>query len=156
MKYLQGPGGLDWNDSSDRSLALNGLMTGCDLGAITKDFDVQRRVAYTVAEEFWAQGDIMKELAFPVGDLQDRALSYKLPEKQVGFCVFVCLPVYKALRDLNKAFKPLWEAVERNKARYLKWNGTASVYFIPTLRWGEEAAKIEEVKEDEEEESRTV
>lgn len=39
---------------------LNGramLMTACDVGAITKPWEVQKRVAVMVAHEFFEQGD---------------------------------------------------------------------------------------------------
>ena len=36
-------------------------MTACDVGAITKPWEIQRRVAVTVATEFFEQGDRERE-----------------------------------------------------------------------------------------------
>ena len=36
------------------------LMTACDLGAITKPWPIQKRVALLVADEFFYQGDLEK------------------------------------------------------------------------------------------------
>lgn len=37
------------------------MMTACDVAAITKPWEVQRKVAELVASEFFEQGDIEKE-----------------------------------------------------------------------------------------------
>ena len=43
-----------------RSLIRGMLMTACDLGAITKPWPIQKRVALLVADEFFYQGDLEK------------------------------------------------------------------------------------------------
>ena len=45
---------------SFRSLIRGMLMTACDLGAITKPWPIQKRVALLVADEFFYQGDLEK------------------------------------------------------------------------------------------------
>lgn len=37
------------------------MMTACDVAAITKPWDVQKKVAELVASEFFDQGDIERE-----------------------------------------------------------------------------------------------
>ena len=49
-------GGLDWSDRSHRSLIRGHLMTACDLGAITKPWDIQQKIARLVSDEFFYQG----------------------------------------------------------------------------------------------------
>ena len=37
------------------------LMTACDLGAITKPWDIQQKIATLVSDEFFYQGDLEKQ-----------------------------------------------------------------------------------------------
>lgn len=45
------------NDLSDRGM----MMTACDVSAICKPWEVQKKVAELVASEFFQQGDLEKE-----------------------------------------------------------------------------------------------
>ena len=61
-------------------------MTACDLGAITKPWPIQKRVALLVADEFFYQGDLEKEkLQVEPIDMMNREKKDKLPSMQVGF-----------------------------------------------------------------------
>ena len=72
-----------------------------------------------VAEEFWYQGDLEKsQLSSPLVPMFDRDLRHELPKLQVGFCQGVCLPVYRALGQLNTALKPLEDAVLDNRDKW--------------------------------------
>ena len=72
-----------------------------------------------VAEEFWYQGDLEKsQLSSPLVPMFDRDLRHELPKLQVGFCQGVCLPVYRALGQLNIALKPLEDAVLDNRDKW--------------------------------------
>ena len=48
--------GLDWSDREHKSLIRGLLMTACDLGAITKPWDIQQKIARLVSDEFFYQG----------------------------------------------------------------------------------------------------
>lgn len=50
-----------WNMEEHRELLRAMLMTVCDLAAITKPWDVEKRVAELVSSEFFEQGDIERE-----------------------------------------------------------------------------------------------
>ncbi|KAH7984332.1 hypothetical protein HPB52_019439 [Rhipicephalus sanguineus] len=50
-----------WANCDHRELLRNMLMTACDIGAITKPWDVQRVVADLVTMEFFQQGDMEKK-----------------------------------------------------------------------------------------------
>lgn len=50
-----------WNREEHRELLRAMLMTVCDLAAITKPWDVEKRVAELVSSEFFEQGDIERE-----------------------------------------------------------------------------------------------
>ena len=72
-----------------------------------------------VAEEFWYQGDLEKsQLSSPLVPMFDRDLRHELPKLQVGFCQGVCLPVYRALGQLNTGLKPLEDAVLDNRDKW--------------------------------------
>ena len=49
--------GLDWSDREHKSLIRGLLMTACDLGAITKPWDIQQKIARLVSDEFFYQGE---------------------------------------------------------------------------------------------------
>uniref|UniRef100_A0A4W5MXI6 Phosphodiesterase n=1 Tax=Hucho hucho TaxID=62062 RepID=A0A4W5MXI6_9TELE len=46
------------NNPVRKEIIMAMMMTGCDLSAITKPWDVQSKVALMVAAEFWEQGDL--------------------------------------------------------------------------------------------------
>lgn len=54
----QGPN-FELNDQRELLRAM--LMTVCDLAAITKPWDVEKRVAELVSSEFFEQGDMERE-----------------------------------------------------------------------------------------------
>jgi len=115
----EGPAGLDWENPEKVSITMAALMTASDLGATTKPWQFQRKIAGMVAEEFWYQGDLEKaQLSTPLVPMMDRELRHELPRLQVGFCEGVCLPVYRALTCLSPALQPMEEAVIFNRDRW--------------------------------------
>lgn len=50
-----------WSLDEHRELLRAMLMTVCDLAAITKPWEVEKRVAELVSSEFFEQGDIERE-----------------------------------------------------------------------------------------------
>ena len=93
-----------------------------DLGATTKPWVMQTKVARLVAEEFWEQGDLERQLGKEPDEMMRRELQHKLAFNQVGFLDFVCLPVYRALSALSPALKPMEEAAASNRQRYKQQN----------------------------------
>jgi hypothetical protein len=51
----------DWSSGPAKELLSGMLMTACDLGAITKPWDIQQQVADLVAQEFFEQGDLEQQ-----------------------------------------------------------------------------------------------
>ncbi|CAI8020893.1 cGMP-specific 3',5'-cyclic phosphodiesterase, partial [Geodia barretti] len=92
------------------------LMTACDVAAITKPWSVQKRVAVTVAHEFFEQGDREREqLDSEPMAMMDRKKKHELPKMQVGFIDFICLPLYEPLANLVQGLVPLLEGVKKNR-----------------------------------------
>jgi len=71
-----------------------------------------------VAEEFWSQGDMERELGKEPAEMMKRELHHQLAVNQVGFIDGVCLPVYRALSALSPALRPMEEAAISNRERW--------------------------------------
>ncbi|NXS44585.1 PDE11 phosphodiesterase, partial [Balaeniceps rex] len=54
---LVSKGGYDWNIKNHREIFRSMLMTACDLGAVTKPWEISRQATELVTSEFFEQGD---------------------------------------------------------------------------------------------------
>lgn len=96
-------------------------MTVCDLAAITKPWDVEKRVAELVSSEFFEQGDIERRtLNITPIDIMNREKEDQLPMMQVGFIDSICLPIYEAFALLSDKLKPLVDGVKENKQHWIE------------------------------------
>ncbi|CRK99879.1 CLUMA_CG013180, isoform A [Clunio marinus] len=118
---------LDQFSSEDnRSLLRAMSMTVCDLSAITKPWEIEKRVAELVSSEFFEQGDMERqELKITPIDIMNREKEDQLPLMQVGFIDSICLPIYEAFADLSKELTPLLDGVKENKKQWLGLAQTA-------------------------------
>lgn len=115
-----------WIDEEPRALLRAMSMTVCDLSAITKPWDIEKRVADLVSSEFFEQGDMEKEelnitpivsrdgnnrdkisfinIIFSVylKDIMNREKEDELPMMQVGFIDSICLPIYEVFVNEKK------------------------------------------------------
>nr|CAD7406474.1 unnamed protein product [Timema cristinae] len=86
-----------WDDHRELLRAMT--MTVCDLAAITKPWEIEKRVAELVSSEFFEQGDIERqELHITPIDIMNREKEDQLPLMQVGFIDSICLPIYEEER----------------------------------------------------------
>ena len=58
---LLASGNLNWSSIEHKKLIRGLLMTACDLGAITKPWEIQQKIATLVSDEFFYQGDLEKQ-----------------------------------------------------------------------------------------------
>ncbi|MGH0117312.1 UNVERIFIED_CONTAM: hypothetical protein FKN15_013835 [Acipenser sinensis] len=118
------------------------MMTGCDLSAITKPWEVQSKVALMVANEFWEQGDLERTVLDqqPI-PMMDRNKSAELPKLQVGFIDFVCTFVYKEFSRFHKEITPMLSGLQNNR---VEWKALADVYEAKMKVIEEEKKKKEE------------
>ncbi|KAG5674252.1 hypothetical protein PVAND_004232 [Polypedilum vanderplanki] len=115
-----------FTNEENRSLLRAMSMTVCDLSAITKPWEIEKRVADLVSSEFFEQGDMERqELNITPIDIMNREKEDQLPMMQVGFIDSICLPIYEAFADLSKELKPLVEGVKDNKKHWLELAQTA-------------------------------
>ncbi|XP_074446235.1 cone cGMP-specific 3',5'-cyclic phosphodiesterase subunit alpha' [Larus michahellis] len=129
-------------DPTKKEVIMAMMMTGCDLSAITKPWEVQSKVALMVANEFWEQGDlertVLQQQPIP---MMDRNKGDELPKLQVGFIDFVCTFVYKEFSRFHKEITPMFDGLQNNR---VEWKTRADEY--------EEKMKVlEEQKKKEEE-----
>ncbi|XP_076275269.1 phosphodiesterase 11 isoform X2 [Rhynchophorus ferrugineus] len=109
-----------WTMEEHRDLLRGMLMTVCDLAAITKPWDIEKRVAELVSSEFFEQGDIEREkLNITPIDIMNREKEDQLPLMQVGFIDSICLPIYEGFAKLSDKLEPLVEGVRQNRVHWM-------------------------------------
>ncbi|XP_055601122.1 dual 3',5'-cyclic-AMP and -GMP phosphodiesterase 11 isoform X2 [Uranotaenia lowii] len=110
-----------WSTDEPRSLLRAMSMTVCDLAAITKPWEIEKRVAELVSSEFFEQGDMERQaLNITPIDIMNREKEDQLPMMQVGFIDSICMPIYEAFASLSDKLKPLLEGVLTNKAHWIE------------------------------------
>ncbi|XP_077992987.1 cGMP-specific 3',5'-cyclic phosphodiesterase-like isoform X3 [Glandiceps talaboti] len=109
-------GEKNWTRPEKKDLLRGMMMTACDVSAITKPWEIQRRVAELVAGEFFEQGDLEKmQLGQQPIAMMDREKKDELPKMQVGFIDAICMPVYKMFSDVWPGLTPLYAGVKSNR-----------------------------------------
>ncbi|GIY65477.1 dual 3',5'-cyclic-AMP and -GMP phosphodiesterase 11 [Caerostris darwini] len=96
------------------------LMIACDIAAITKPWEIQKKIADLVVNEFFDQRDVEKQSKLEPVDMMNRDKKDKLPLMQVAFIDSICLPVYEAFAMILDELSPLLEGVKENRAQWLK------------------------------------
>ncbi|XP_020819781.1 cone cGMP-specific 3',5'-cyclic phosphodiesterase subunit alpha' [Phascolarctos cinereus] len=113
-------------DPTKKEVIMAMMMTGCDLSAITKPWEIQSQVALMVANEFWEQGDlertVLQQQPIP---MMDREKGDELPKLQVGFIDFVCTFVYKEFSRFHKEITPMLDGLQNNR---VEWKSRADEY----------------------------
>uniref|UniRef100_A0A8B9RK73 Phosphodiesterase n=1 Tax=Astyanax mexicanus TaxID=7994 RepID=A0A8B9RK73_ASTMX len=117
------------------------MMTACDLSAIAKPWEIQSKVALSVAAEFWEQGDlertVLEQQPIP---MMDRNKAADLPKLQCGFIDFVCAFVYKEFSRFHVEITPMLERLLNNRK---EWNALKEEHEAK-LAMLEEAKKAKE------------
>ncbi|XP_069095940.1 cone cGMP-specific 3',5'-cyclic phosphodiesterase subunit alpha' isoform X2 [Pleurodeles waltl] len=129
-------------DPTKKEVIMAMMMTGCDLSAITKPWEVQSKVALMVASEFWEQGDlertVLEQQPIP---MMDRNKADELPKLQVGFIDFVCTFVYKEFSRFHKEITPMLNGLQNNR---VQWKTQADEYDEKMKIIEEQKKKLEE------------
>ncbi|XP_034474934.1 dual 3',5'-cyclic-AMP and -GMP phosphodiesterase 11 isoform X2 [Drosophila innubila] len=109
-----------WVSEEPRALLRAMSMTVCDLSAITKPWEIEKRVADLVSSEFFEQGDMEKqELNITPIDIMNREKEDELPMMQVNFIDSICLPIYEAFATLSDKLEPLVDGVRDNRGHWI-------------------------------------
>jgi len=116
-------GKADWSQDDQRDLLRGMLMTACDIAAISKPWEIQKKTAKLIAAEFFEQGDIeRKELKIEPMDMMDRDKKDQFPAMQIGFIDSICLPVYSSLVKINNRVDPILQGCKSNRDVWQKKN----------------------------------
>uniref|UniRef100_A0A3B4VIN6 Phosphodiesterase n=1 Tax=Seriola dumerili TaxID=41447 RepID=A0A3B4VIN6_SERDU len=109
------------NNPTRKEIIMAMMMTGCDLSAITKPWEVQSKV-----------GD---------QPMMDRNCAEQLPKMQCGFIDFVCSFVYKEFSRFHKEITPMFDGLNNNRSH---WAELAEVYNAKMKAIEDEKKKLEE------------
>ncbi|KAL1501286.1 hypothetical protein ABEB36_006635 [Hypothenemus hampei] len=113
-------GNFSWSSTDHRLLLQAISMTGADLSASAKPWDVQVKTVKVIFEEFYQQGDAEREAGRCPIPMMDRHQQDEQPSSQVGFLNGICLPCYKLLNTLIPDCHPLLDMCENNLKRWQK------------------------------------
>ncbi|MEQ2236030.1 Rod cGMP-specific 3',5'-cyclic phosphodiesterase subunit beta [Ilyodon furcidens] len=131
-------------ETTRKEIVMAMMMTACDLSAITKPWEVQSKVALSVAAEFWEQGDlertVLEQQPIP---MMDRNKAAELPKLQCGFIDFVCTFVYKEFSRFHPQIQPMLDGILNNRK---EWNAKKEEYEAKLKAIEEEKAAIEAAK----------
>nr|XP_033802177.1 dual 3',5'-cyclic-AMP and -GMP phosphodiesterase 11A [Geotrypetes seraphini] len=116
---LVSKGDYNWNVKNHRDIFRSMLMTSCDLGAVTKPWEISRQVAELVTSEFFEQGDRERsELKLTPSAIFDRNRKDELPRLQLEWIDSICMPLYQSLVKVNVKLKPMLDSVAANRANW--------------------------------------
>ncbi|XP_016361754.1 rod cGMP-specific 3',5'-cyclic phosphodiesterase subunit beta-like [Sinocyclocheilus anshuiensis] len=125
-------------ETTRKEIVMAMMMTACDRSAIAKPWEVQSKVALSVAAEFWEQGDlertVLEQQPIP---MMDRNKAAELPKLQCGFIDFVCTFVYKEFSRFHHEIQPMHDGILNNR---MHWKERQEEYEAK-LKAMEEAAK---------------
>jgi len=114
-----------WEPDARRMLR-NNVLHFADISNPVKPFDVCREWANCVLEEFFSQGDLMRERGLPVPPLHDRARTNK-PFSQISFIEFFVAPLVFATVRVLAPLQGLEEELLFNARRWMElWRVEAS------------------------------
>ncbi|XP_041118586.1 dual 3',5'-cyclic-AMP and -GMP phosphodiesterase 11A isoform X2 [Polyodon spathula] len=116
-------GEYNWNVKNHREMFRSMLMTACDLGAVTKPWEISRKVAELVTSEFFEQGDRERsELKLTPSAIFDRNRKDELPGLQLEWIDGICAPLYETLVKVNPKLQPMLDLIRGNRVKWEELN----------------------------------
>ncbi|MBN3300306.1 PDE11 phosphodiesterase, partial [Amia calva] len=89
-------GEYNWNVKNHRDMFRSMLMTACDLGAVTKPWEISRKASA----------------------IFDRNRKDELPGLQLEWIDGICSPLYEALVKVNPKLQPMLDLIQGNRAKW--------------------------------------
>ncbi|XP_072534830.1 dual 3',5'-cyclic-AMP and -GMP phosphodiesterase 11A [Salminus brasiliensis] len=112
-------GEFSWSNQEHRDVLRSMLMTACDLGAVTRPWEISKQVAELVTSEFFEQGDRERsELKLTPSAIFDRNRKDELPALQLEWIDGICKPLYEALVKLNRKLQPMVDGIDANRKKW--------------------------------------
>jgi len=99
--------------SSHTQLILNMLLHGADMSNPMRPWNLCKKYAYFIMDEFFTQGDMEKDMGIPVQVLNDRE-KVNRPNSQVGFIEFMIAPMVESIVLLFAPLDGLAESLSSN------------------------------------------
>lgn len=93
-------------------------MTGSDLCASAKPWDIQKETVKVIFEEFYQQGDAEKAAGRIPIPMMDRSQPNEQAASQVGFLTGICVPCYTILSVLLPETRPMLEMCQKNLRKW--------------------------------------
>uniref|UniRef100_A0A6M2DJ87 Phosphodiesterase n=1 Tax=Xenopsylla cheopis TaxID=163159 RepID=A0A6M2DJ87_XENCH len=118
LNMLVAEDNFSWNMPEHRLLVQALCMTGSDLSASAKPWDIQAETVKVIFEEFYQQGDAERAAGRQPMSMMDRELPEEQPASQVGFLTGICIPCYSILAKLIPETKPLLTQCQKNLDRW--------------------------------------
>ncbi|GAV08828.1 hypothetical protein RvY_18464 [Ramazzottius varieornatus] len=111
---------FDWKNPEHRMKLQAIVMTGCDLSAATKPWEIQQQTVKTIMEEFYEQGDQERVRGAEPIPMLDRKRANELPANQIGFINGICLPCYELMVKLLPGTQPMYDGAKYNLEMWQK------------------------------------
>ena len=95
-------------------------MTGSDLSASAKPWDIQVETVKVIFEEFYEQGDAERQSGRVPIPMMDRNQPDQQAASQVGFLTGICVPCYTILRTVIPETKAFLDLCKKTLERWRK------------------------------------
>jgi hypothetical protein len=116
--------GFDVTRADHRALSQILLLKMADISNTAKEFELARRWALAVVEEFYRQGDVERAEGHDVPAMFDRTLRAELAKSQIGFIQFVTLPFFSTAARAFPAFQLMADGCTRNLTLWKRASST--------------------------------
>ncbi|OZC12427.1 3'5'-cyclic nucleotide phosphodiesterase [Onchocerca flexuosa] len=97
METILADGTFSWDNADHRLLMEAILMTGCDLIAAAKSWPIHTKAVKIIFAEFYEQGDAERKNGQEPIAMMDREKVNELPQMQVTFMKYICVPCYELI-----------------------------------------------------------
>uniref|UniRef100_A0A8D8EUD5 Probable 3',5'-cyclic phosphodiesterase pde-5 n=2 Tax=Culex pipiens complex TaxID=518105 RepID=A0A8D8EUD5_CULPI len=111
---------FSWTISEHRMLIQAIAMTGADLSASAKPWEVQTETVKVIFAEFYDQGDEEKKAGRKPIPMMDRDQPDQQAASQLGFLTGICVPCYTLLHRLIPETKPMLNMCNENLKTWQK------------------------------------
>ncbi|VDK71405.1 unnamed protein product [Litomosoides sigmodontis] len=118
LQAILADGTFSWDDQEHRLLMEGILMTGCDLIAASKPWPVHTEAVKIIFEEFYEQGDAERRNGQEPIALMDRKRANELPQMQVTFMKYICVPCYELIVTILPECQQLLERCLYNMKKW--------------------------------------
>ncbi|XP_062545703.1 cGMP-dependent 3',5'-cyclic phosphodiesterase-like [Armigeres subalbatus] len=115
------------SEGSNQRLLLSLMITCCDLSDQIKSWKTVQHVAHLVYAEFFAEGDLEKQMGLRPNTMMDRKKAC-IPVLQIEFLSMVVRPTFEILAQIFTETQPFLDTIDSNRQQWvdIKENGVCS------------------------------